>query len=211
MSNKILVQTNGRVIVRPWGSSRSRSGGFNTVNHTLDILVSHPWRGRLGGGVGDDGGDWWSFPSLRHVPSRSVRVWSEELQWRRRTSWSEPVAPTPSYSAARQGPTSLLTGWAFPIRTRVKGPMGCWAHWWRDQSNILPLDLTYIFNFFSHSITDQCMEHVLSWRSISFLSISDRLNSYNTHLCTKTNSLDLGPLSSEILNYNINPCCTCAL
>jgi hypothetical protein len=26
-------------------------------------------------------------------------------------------------------------GWASPIRTRVKGPMGRWAHWWRDQSN----------------------------------------------------------------------------
>jgi hypothetical protein len=46
------------------GPSRSRSGGFNTVNHTLVLLVSHPWRGRLGGGVDDDGGDWWSFPSL---------------------------------------------------------------------------------------------------------------------------------------------------
>jgi hypothetical protein len=57
------------------------------------------------------------------------------LHWRRRTSLSEPVAPTPSYSAARQGPTSLLMGWASPIRTRVKGPMGRWAHWWRDQSN----------------------------------------------------------------------------
>jgi hypothetical protein len=64
--------------------------------------------------------------------SRSVRVRSGMLQWRRRTSWSEPVAPTPSYSAARQGPTSLPTGWASLIRTRAKGPMGCW---WRDQSN----------------------------------------------------------------------------
>jgi hypothetical protein len=41
----------------------------------------------------------------------------------------EPVAPTPSYSAAQQGPTSPLTGWASPIRTRVKGPMSRWAHW----------------------------------------------------------------------------------
>jgi hypothetical protein len=53
--------------------------------------------------------------------------------------------PLPLICAARQGPTSLLMGWAFPIRTRVKGPMGRWAHWWRDQSNILPLDLTIYF------------------------------------------------------------------
>jgi hypothetical protein len=59
-----MVRSRGRIIVRSSGSSRSRSGGFNTVNHTLDLLVSHPWRGRLGGGVGDDGGDGWSFPSL---------------------------------------------------------------------------------------------------------------------------------------------------
>jgi hypothetical protein len=71
--------------------------------------------------------------------------------------------------------------------------MGCWAHWWRDQSNILPLDLTIYFNFFSHSIKDQCIEHVSSSQSISFLLISDRFNSHNTHLCTWTNSLALGP------------------
>jgi hypothetical protein len=57
-------------------------------------------------------------------PSGTVRVSGVGLQWRRRTSSVEPVVPTPSYSAARQGPTSLLMGWAFPIRTRVKGPMG---------------------------------------------------------------------------------------
>jgi hypothetical protein len=49
-------------------------------------------------------------------------VWG--LLCRRRTSLSEPVAPTPSYSVARQGPTSLLMGWASPIWMRVKGPMG---------------------------------------------------------------------------------------
>jgi hypothetical protein len=84
-------------------------------------------------------------PIASAPPSGSVAVWSGVLQWRQRTSWSEPVAPTPSYSVARQGPTSLLTGWASPIRTRVKGPMGRWAHWWRDQSNIFPLDLTIYF------------------------------------------------------------------
>jgi hypothetical protein len=84
-------------------------------------------------------------PVASAPPSGSVRVWSGELQWRRRTSCPEPVPPTPSYSAAQQGPTSLLTGWTSPIRTRVKGLMGRWAHWWRDQSNILPLDLTIYF------------------------------------------------------------------
>jgi hypothetical protein len=74
-------------------------------------------------------------PVASASPSRSAGVLEWGLQWWRRTSLFEPVAPTPSYSAARQGPTSLLTGWASPIRTRVKGPMGRWAHWWRDQSN----------------------------------------------------------------------------
>jgi hypothetical protein len=90
---------------------------------------------------------WWRGGASRRfsTPSRSVRVWSGVLQWRQRTSLVELVAPTPSYSAAWQGPTSLLMGWASPIRTRVKGPMGRWAHWWRDQSNIHPLDLTIYF------------------------------------------------------------------
>jgi hypothetical protein len=89
-------------------------------------------------------------PVASAPPSRSARVLQWGLQWRWRTSLSEPVAPTPSYSAAQQGATSLLTGWASPIRTRVKGPMGRWAHWWRDQSNILPLDLTiYFYHLFS--------------------------------------------------------------
>jgi hypothetical protein len=153
------------------------------------------------------------LPFASAPPSRSVRVWSRGLQWRRRTSLSEPVAPTPSYSAARQGPTSLLTGWASPIWTRVKGPGQGPTRPIGGEINptFSPLISPYTFNFFSHSITDLCIEHVLSSRSISFLSISDRLNSYYIHLCTETNSLDLGPLSSEILNYDINPCCTCVL
>jgi hypothetical protein len=53
-----------------------------------------------------------------------------ELLWRRLTSCTEHVSPTRVH-----GPTSLLTGWASPIRTRFKGPMGRWAHWWRDQSD----------------------------------------------------------------------------
>jgi hypothetical protein len=82
------------------------------------------------------------LPVASELPLGRLGLGVGKLLWRRRTSCPEPMAPTPSYSAARQGPTSLLTDWASPIRTRVKGPMGRWAHWWRDQSNILPLDLT---------------------------------------------------------------------
>jgi hypothetical protein len=74
--------------------------------------------------VGDDDGDWWSFPSLQHVPSRSVRVWSRGLQWRRRTSSVEPVAPTPSYSVARQGPHQPSNGLGVPDPDASQGPNG---------------------------------------------------------------------------------------
>ena len=41
--------------------------------------------------------------------------------------------------------------------SRAKGPIGCWAYWWRS-TNILPLDLIPSFTFISftfvHSITD---------------------------------------------------------
>jgi hypothetical protein len=193
--------------------------GVDQAGLTLSIIPwsswwathGHPWQGRLGGGVDDDGSDWWSFPSLQHVPSRSVRVWSRGLQWRRRTSLVEPVAPTPSYSAARQGPhqPSNVLGVPDPDASQgPNGPLGLLVERSIQHSHLIS---PYTFNCFSYSITDQCIEHVLSSRSISFLSISNRFNSYNTHLCTETNSLDLGPLWSEILNYDINPCCTCAL
>jgi hypothetical protein len=113
-------------------------------------------------------------PVASTLPLSRLGLGVGKLLWRRRTSCPEPVGPTPSYSAVRQGPTSLLTGWASPIRMRVKGPMG------GGEINLtFPLDLTiYFFNFFSRSITNQCIEHVLSSRSISILSIPDRLNSY---------------------------------
>jgi hypothetical protein len=78
------------------------------------------------------------------TPSGSARVRSVGLLWRRRTSYPEPVAPTPSYSVARQGPTSLLTGWASQIRTRVNGQMGRWAHCWRDQSNNIHINHLHV-------------------------------------------------------------------
>jgi hypothetical protein len=111
-------------IDRICGPSRSRSGGFNTVNHTLVLLVSHPWRGRLGRGVDDDGGDWWSFPSLQHVPSRSVRVWSRGLKWRRRTSSSELMAPTPSYMCCATGAHQPSNGLGVPDPDASQGPNG---------------------------------------------------------------------------------------
>ena len=43
------------------------------------------------------------------------------------------AVPTSSiYGTARQGATSHLLGWASPIRTQVKGPVGRWANWWRS-------------------------------------------------------------------------------
>jgi hypothetical protein len=57
-------------------------------------------------------------------PSRTVRVWSGGLQWRRRTSLSEPVAPTPSYSAARQGPHQPSNGLGVPDPDASQGPNG---------------------------------------------------------------------------------------
>jgi hypothetical protein len=136
------------------------------------------------------------------TPSRSARVRSVGLLWRWRTSCPEPVAPTPSYSAARQGPTSLLTSWVSPIRTRIKGQ---WAVGGEINLTFSPWSHHILFNFFSHSITNQCIEHVLSSRSISFLSISDRFNGYNTHLCTETNSHDLGPFIAQNLKLYHKP------
>jgi hypothetical protein len=117
---------------RTLGPSRSRSSGWTLCKSYLGPSGEPPmarttrWR------------CWWRRRRLvglvRHPvasapPSRSARVLEWGLWWRRQTSWSEPVAPTPSYSVARQGPTNLLTGWASPIRTWVKIPMGRWAHW----------------------------------------------------------------------------------
>jgi hypothetical protein len=73
-------------------------------------------------------------------PSGMVRVSGVGLQWWWRTWLSEPVAPTASYSAARQGPTSLLTGWASRSGRESRaqwavGPIGGeinptqWADW----------------------------------------------------------------------------------
>jgi hypothetical protein len=46
------------------------------------------------------------------------------LQWRRRTSLVEPVAPTPSYSAARQGPHQPSNGLGVPDPDASQGPNG---------------------------------------------------------------------------------------
>ena len=34
--------------------------------------------------------------------------------------------------ALRDGGPPAVLGWASPIRTRVKGPVGRWANWWRS-------------------------------------------------------------------------------
>jgi hypothetical protein len=46
------------------------------------------------------------------------------LQWRRRTLSLEPVAPTPSYSAARQGPHQPSNGLGVPDPDASQGPNG---------------------------------------------------------------------------------------
>jgi hypothetical protein len=46
------------------------------------------------------------------------------LQWRRRTSLLEPVAPTPSYSAARQGPHQPSNGLVVSDPDTSQGPNG---------------------------------------------------------------------------------------
>jgi hypothetical protein len=65
-------------------------------------------------------------PIASAPPSRSVRVWSGVLQWRRRTSCPEPMAPTPSYSAARQGPMAHQpsNGLGVPDPDASQGPNG---------------------------------------------------------------------------------------
>jgi hypothetical protein len=133
-------------------STRSRSSWVlpSCQTHTSTFLVVRPslvrwWSLHTGsdGRSRGDGGEevlcWhrWGFPSLQHVPSRSVRVWEWGYSGGGEPRVLSPWPPLPLIVLRDRGPTSLLTGWASPIRTRVKGPMGRWAHWWRDQSNIL--------------------------------------------------------------------------
>ena len=86
---------------------------------------------------------WWSFLLLQCLPLDRIRVRSGE-QRRRRTSYPVPLVPTSSLQHCATGAHQPCLGWTPPIRAWVKGPMSRWAHWWRDQPNILPLDLIII-------------------------------------------------------------------
>ena len=46
----------------------------------------------------------------------------------RQTSCCVPPAPTSLYSAAQQGPTNHVLGWAPPIRVQIKRPVDRWAY-----------------------------------------------------------------------------------
>ena len=53
----------------------------------------------------------------------------------RRTSHLVCRATNPTslfYMALRDGGPPAVLGWASPIKTRVKGPVGRWANWWRS-------------------------------------------------------------------------------
>ena len=56
---------------------------------------------------------------------------------RRRTSFLELPVPILSLWDYAMGPTSLILGWALPIRSRVKGPVDRWVNWWRSTQQLL--------------------------------------------------------------------------
>ena len=58
------------------------------------------------------------------------------------------VIPTSLYTCAvRQGATNHIRVGLSRSGSRDKGPIGRWVYWWRS-TNILPLDLTTIFQFY---------------------------------------------------------------
>ena len=95
------------------------------------------------------------------------------------------------------------TGWAPPIRARVKARLVRWAQTVEINTNILPLDLISYFNLSQYLLSSflilylptplriNAYEHASSSRSIA-----DGLNSYNTPLGSEIDTLTLGPLSS---------------
>ena len=104
----------------------------------------------------------------------------------------------------RDGAHQPSTGWAPPIRARVKARLVRWAQTVEINTNILPLDLISYFNL-SQSLLSSFLilylptplrisayEHASSSRSIA-----DGLNSYNTPLGSEIDTLTLGHLSSK--------------
>jgi len=137
----------------------------------------------------------WRFPPLQHIPDRLgfLLVGKE-----RRT-----LDLFLLYVCCAMGAHQPSTGWAPPIRARVKARLVRWAQTVEINTNILPLDLILSFNL-SQSLLSPFLilylptpsrisayEHASSSRSIA-----DGLNSHNTPLGSETDTLTLGPLSS---------------
>ena len=72
---------------------------------------------------------WWRIPPLAASPVDRLGFGGGETVAATKPL-PEPLIPPPLYRAARRGPTSLILGWASPIRTRVKvGPVVGLARW----------------------------------------------------------------------------------
>jgi len=72
---------------------------------------------------------WWRIPPLAASPVDRLGFGGGETV-AATNPITEPLIPPPLYRAARRGPTSLILGWASPIRTRVKiGPVVGLARW----------------------------------------------------------------------------------
>ena len=165
-------------------------------------MVAMPaWR--RGGGVVVDGEPvaamaWHSEASRRSPPSLSISLGFEVGNGgggdESRTTSCQFLPPL--YRATRRGPTSLFLGWAPLIRVRVKGPdMAVGPSLVEINLTFSPLISSYTFNFISFTyfhISSQIMHRAIS----SSRSVANRFNSYNTSLCSKIDSLTLGPLSS---------------
>ena len=160
---------------------------------------------------------WWSFPPLQHIPDRLGFLLVGKG---RRTL--DIVSLTPHlfllYVCCAMGARQPSTGWAPPIRARVKARLVRWVQTVEINTNILPLDLISYFNL-SQSLLSSFLilylptplrisayEHASSSRSIA-----DGLNSYNTPLGSEIDILTLGPLSSEKPRLYHKPCRLCIL
>ena len=72
---------------------------------------------------------WWRIPPLAASPVDRLGFGGGETV-AATNPITEPLIPPPLYRAARRGPTSLILGWASPIRTRVMvGPVVGLARW----------------------------------------------------------------------------------
>ena len=87
----------------------------------------------------------WSFPPLQHIPDRLGFLLVGKG---RRTLDIVPLTPHIFllYVCCATGAHQPSTGWAPPIRARVKARLVHWAQTVEINTNILPLDLISYFN-----------------------------------------------------------------